>query len=131
VAGPGLTFWLGSTAAIYCTIVAVYPCVPVAAFLLWRGRHPLRLTGTQILTLTAEALVCAPTLPNLLHKVTLNERVGVDGVQLGLAGLAPDERESFLERVDAHARELIDEIGHEAPAGQRLLAYMTTARGAR
>ena len=131
VGGPALTFALGSSAAIYCTIAAVYPCVLVAGLLLWRGRHRLRLTRSQILKLTAEALVCAPTLPNLLHKVTLAEPVGADGVQLGLAALPPDAREQFLERLDVHARELIDEIGSEQPDAQRLLAYLTTARAAR
>jgi len=131
VGGPALTFWLGSSAAIYCTIAAVYPCVLVAALVLWRGRHRFRLSGLRIAKLTAEVLVCPPTLPNLLRKVTLAEPVTVDGVQLGLAGLEPEGRERFLERLDAHAHELINEIGSDEPEGRRLLAYLTTARAAR
>ena len=131
VGGPGLTFWLGSTAAIYCTIAAVYPFVLVAGVVLWRGRHRLRLSGVRIVKLTAEALVCPPTLPNLLRKVTMAEPVAVDGVQIALAVVEPDGREPFLERLDSHAQELVNEMGGDEPEGQRLLAYLTTARAAR
>jgi hypothetical protein len=129
--GPALTFWLGPSAAIYCTMAAVYPATIIAAIVLGCRRRSLRLSGTRVARLIAEAFVCPPSLPNLLRKVTVAEPPEVDGVQIALALLEAGRRARFMEAMEHRAEELLNEMEPDDPEGQRLLSYMTTARAAR
>ena len=130
VGGPTLTFWLGPAAAIYCTMAAVYPAALAAGLVLWYVRPGLRLSGARIARLVIEALVFPPSLANLVRKVTLAESIEGDGVRIALALLDPEGRERFWDQLERRAEELVNEVGRDDPEGQRLLAYMATARAA-
>ena len=127
VGGPTLTVLLGPSAAIYCTMAAVYPAALAAGLTLWYVRPRLRLSGGRIAKLVVEALVFPPSLANLVRKVTLAESVEGDGVQIALVLLDTDGREQFWDRLECRAEELVNEVGRNDTEGRRLLAYMATA----
>jgi hypothetical protein len=131
VGGPVLTSWLGPTLAIYLAAAAVYPAALAAALLLWRARRRLGLGPARVAQLAVEALVCPPSLANLVRKVSAAQRVDGDGVQIALADLDADSRARFWERLEGRAEALVNELGRDETEGRRLRAYMTTARAAR
>jgi hypothetical protein len=128
VGGPGLTFWLGPSAAIYCTMAAVYPAALAAGLGLWNVRQRLRLGAARIGRLVAEALVFPPALANLVRKVTVAEPIEADGVQVVLALLDAGSREQFWERLERLAEERVHELGDDDPEAQQLVAYIAAAR---
>lgn len=131
VAGPALTFVLGPTLAIYGAAAAVYSTALVAGLLLCMMRSSLGLGRARVAQLAIEAVICPPSLVNLVRKVTAARPVEGDGVQIVLAQLDADGRARFWERLEGRAEELVNEAGRDEAEGRRLLAYMATARTAR
>jgi hypothetical protein len=131
VAGPVLTWALGSGVAVLATAALLYPTIVVTIAALWWKRRALRLTAARSAWLSVEMLICPAFLPNLVRKITAVAPIEADGAQI-LAATAPAEvREEFLARLAVRTEALIDEAGDDDASRDQLRAYLATVQAAR
>jgi hypothetical protein len=131
VAGPALTWWLGTSAAVLYTAAALYPTTIVAVVWLWWRRRALGLTAGRAARASAEILLCPAFLPNLVRKITGAQPVAVDAAQILVATASPGVRKGLLTRLERRTQELIEAIDSEQPEAVALRAYLATVRATR
>jgi hypothetical protein len=131
VAGPGLTLWLGTSAAVFYTAATLYPTTIVAVVWLWWRRRALGLTAGRAARVSAEILLCPGFLPNLVRKITGAQPVTVDAAQILAASASPSVRQGLLTRLERRTEELIEAVDPEQPEAVALRAYLATVRATR
>ena len=131
VVGPALTVALGPDAAVLCTAAGLYPTVVAAIAAVWWRRHALGLTPGRAAVLSLEVLVCPAFLPNLVRKITGQQRVEADGAQVVVAVAAAEVSEEFLVRLERRAEVMLEASTADPAAQTQLRGYLTTLQGAR
>lgn len=131
VAGPVMTSWLGTSAAIVYTAAVLYPTVFVAMAAVWWRRSDLGLTRAHATWLSVEILICPAFLPNLVRKLTARHPIDADAAQVLLAAGSAELTSDLLDRVESRTEELIEEGGPDAGDRQPLRAYLAMVRAAR
>jgi hypothetical protein len=130
VAGPVLTWALGSGVAVLATAALLYPTIVVTIAALWWKRRALRLTAARSAWLSVEMLICPAFLPNLVRKITGVAPIEADGAQILAATAAAEVREEFLARLAVLTEALIDETNDDDASRDHLRAYLATVRAA-
>lgn len=127
--GPLLSFLRGPSAAILYVALGVYPAGLAAIAVLWAGRGRLGLTPIRCAVLGLEIFVCPAFLPNLVRKVTTNQRLEADGVQVLSATNASVLTDDFLGSLEARAEELAEAADSQEQEALRI--YLAALRDSR
>lgn len=130
VAGPALTAVLGPDAAVVAVAALLYPTAVGAIVTLWWRRRDFGLTTGRTVRLSLELVVCPAFVPNLLRRITGEQRIEVDGAQLMLATATGEVREDFLAELRTRAEGMIDAAGSDPADRTSLRAYLGRLRGA-
>lgn len=130
VAAPLLTVLMGPNTAVVYTAVALYPTVLVAITCLWWQRGRLGLTRARTVWLSFDVLLCPAFLPNLVRKITVPQRLEIDGVQILCATAPSGIDEGFFARLESRAENPIDDEGRDEPEQERLRSYVATVKSA-
>jgi len=131
VAGPALTWWLGTSAAVLYAAAMLYPTTIVAVVWLWWRRRTLGLTAGRAARASAEILLCPAFLPNIVRKITGAQPLTIDAAQILAATAASGVKEDLLTRLERRTQELLEAIDPEQPEAVALRAYLATVRATR
>jgi len=131
VAGPGLTLWLGTSAAVLYTAVTLYPTTIIGSSgsgggAARSGSPPARPPGPALRSCSAQ-----PSSRIFSARSPGAQPVTVDAAQMLVATASPSVRESLLTRLERRTEELIDTADPEQPEAVALRAYLATVRATR
>lgn len=130
VGAPLVTVLMGPNTAVVYTAMALYPTALLVIGCLWWQRDRLGITRARTVWLSLDVLLCPAFLPNLVRKITVPQRIEIDGVQL-LCATAPSEiDERFFARLESRAENPIDDESRDEPDQERLRSYVATVKSA-
>jgi hypothetical protein len=130
VGAPLLTLLMGPNTAVLYTAMGLYPTVLVAIGCLWWQRGRLGLARARTVWLSFDVLLCPAFLPNLVRKITVPQRIEIDGVQVLFATAPSEIDERFLARLEGRAENPIDDEGRDEPEREQLSSYLATVKAA-
>lgn len=130
VGAPLLTLLMGPNTAVIYTAMALYPTTLVVIACLWWRRDRLGLTRARTVWLSFDVLLCPAFLPNLVRKITVPQRIEIDGVQVLCATTPSGIDERFFARLESRAESPIDDEVDDEPERERLRSYVATVKSA-
>lgn len=128
--GPLLTLRLGPSVAIIYVAASAYPIAIAWCVFVWVHREVYGLGAGAAAWLSIEALLCPVLVANAVRKVTIAQRIDVDGIQLVLAKAREDDREQLIRDVDAVLRERLESIEASDPDAEELHLYQSRIKEA-